>query len=298
MTLDKLMRSVIGMLDIHYVRENFDLVLDKLKTRNFDVEQLSRFRNLDSERRLRVQQRDELNARGNQLSRDVGNLMREGRKHDAESLKAESRSVAEDARGLDAQVEALDKELQEMLTQVPNLPHDSVPAGPDEHSNVEVRRWGTPRDFEREGFPPKDHVDLGTALGILDQERAVKLSGARFAVLNGTGASLERALINFMLDLHTREHGYTEMQPPFLVNGDTLFGTGQLPKFEADLFKLTEHGLYLIPTAEVPLTGLHGDEILDEGAPADKLHRLHAVFSLRSRQLRPRYSRADPPAPV
>jgi seryl-tRNA synthetase len=260
------MRSVIGMLDIHYVRENFDLVLDKLKTRNFDVEQLSHFRNLDSERRLRVQQRDELNARSNQLSRDVGNLMREGRKHDAESLKAESRSVAEDARGLDAQVDALDKELQEMLTQVPNLPHDSVPAGPDERSNVEVRRWGTPRDFEREGFPPKDHVDLGAALGILDQERAVKLSGARFAVLNGTGASLERALINFMLDLHTREHGYTEMQPPFLVNADTLFGTGQLPKFEADLFKLTdERGLYLIPTAEVPLTGLHGDEILDEG---------------------------------
>jgi seryl-tRNA synthetase len=123
------MRSVIGMLDIHYVRENFDLVLDKLKTRNFDVEQLSRFRNLDSERRLRVQQRDELNARGNQLSRDVGNLMREGRKHEAEDLKAESRSVAEDARGLDAQVDGLDKELQEMLTQVPNLPHDSVPAG-------------------------------------------------------------------------------------------------------------------------------------------------------------------------
>src|SRR5262249_25660044 len=167
LTLDSLMRSVNGMLDIHYVRENFELVLDKLKTRNFDVELLSRFRNLDSERRLRVQERDELNARSNQLSREVGSLMREGRKGEAENLKRESRSVADDAKLLDTQVESLDKELQEMLTQVPNLPHDSVPVGPDETSNVEVRRWGTPRDFEREGFVPRDHVDLGTALGIL-----------------------------------------------------------------------------------------------------------------------------------
>lgn len=148
---------------------------------------------------------------------------------------------------------------------MPNLPHESVPVGEDESANTEVRRWGTPRDFAAEGFEPKDHVDLGVALGILDQERATKVTGARFSVLSGLGAKLERALINFMLDLHTTEHGYREMLPPFIVNDDSLFGTGQLPKFEADLFKLRfERDYYLVPTAEVPLTNLHRDEVLSE----------------------------------
>jgi seryl-tRNA synthetase len=159
----------------------------------------------------------------------------------------------------------MESEFRAILTSVPNLPHESVPVGADESANLEVRRWGTPRDFAAEGFEPKDHVDLGVGLGILDQERATKMTGARFAVLRGLGAKLERALINFMLDLHTTEHGYREILPPFIVNDDSLFGTGQLPKFEADLFKLRfERDYYLVPTAEVPLTNLHRDEILNE----------------------------------
>jgi seryl-tRNA synthetase len=159
----------------------------------------------------------------------------------------------------------MESELSAILTVVPNLPHESVPVGADESANLEVRRVGKPRDFTAEGFEPKDHIDLGVGLGILDQERATKVTGARFAVLSGLGAKLERALINFMLDLHTKEHGYREMLPPFIVNDESLFGTGQLPKFGADLFKLRfEREYYLVPTAEVPLTNLHRDEVLNE----------------------------------
>jgi len=192
-------------------------------------------------------------------------LMREGKKDEAESRKAESRAVAEKVKGIEAKLDEMESEFRAILTSVPNLPHESVPVGADESANLEVRRWGTPRDFAAEGFEPKDHVDLGVSLGILDQERATKMTGARFAVLCGLGAKLERALINFMLDLHTTEHGYRETLPPFIVNDDSLFGTGQLPKFEADLFKLRfERDYYLVPTAEVPLTNLHRDEILNE----------------------------------
>jgi seryl-tRNA synthetase len=253
------------MLDVHFVRENFDLVREKLSTRNFDPALLDNFTELDGVRRSIIRERDELNAASNRLSKEVGALMREGKKDEAESKKAESRAVAEKVKGIEAKLDEMESEFRAILTSVPNLPHESVPVGADESANLEVRRWGTPRDFAAAGFEPKDHVDLGVSLGILDQERATKMTGARFAVLCGLGAKLERALINFMLDLHTTEHGYRETLPPFIVNDDSLFGTGQLPKFEADLFKLRfERDYYLIPTAEVPLTNLHRDEILNE----------------------------------
>jgi seryl-tRNA synthetase len=254
------------MLDLHFVRENFDLVRDKLTARNFDLAQLEGFTERDAERRAIIKERDELNASVNRLSKSVGALMREGRKDEAETIKAESKQASERIKGIESRLNEIEDELRALLTRVPNLPHESVPVGADEAANLEVRRWGTPRDFAAEGFAPKDHVDIGVSLGILDLERATKITGARFNVLSGLGARLERALINFMLDLHTTEHGYREMLPPFVVNDRTLFGTGQLPKFEADLFKLRdEREFYLIPTAEVPLTGLHRDEILSEG---------------------------------
>jgi seryl-tRNA synthetase len=253
------------MLDVHFVRENFDLVREKLSTRNFDPALLDNFTKLDGVRRSMIRERDELNAASNRLSKEVGALMREGKKDEAETKKAESRAVAEKLKGIEAKLDEMESEFRAILTTVPNLPHESVPVGADESANQEVHRWGTPRDFAAEGFEPKDHVDLGVGLGVLDQERATKITGARFAILCGLGAKLERALINFMLELHTKEHGYREMQPPFIVNDDSLFGTGQLPKFEADVFKLRfERDYYLVPTAEVPLTNLHRDEILNE----------------------------------
>jgi seryl-tRNA synthetase len=253
------------MLDLHFVRENFDLVRDKLATRNFDLAQLEGFTERDAERRALIKERDELNAAVNRLSKSVGGLMREGKRDEAEAIKSESKQASERIKGIESRLGEIEDELRALLTRVPNLPHESVPVGSDETANLEVRRWGAPRDFAAEGFAPKDHVDIGTGLGILDLERATKITGARFNVLGGLGARLERALINFMLDLHTTEHGYREMLPPFIVNDRTLFGTGQLPKFEADLFKLRdEREFYLIPTAEVPLTGLHRDEILSE----------------------------------
>ena len=254
------------MLDLHYVREHFDLVREKLATRNFDVALLNPFAQLDGERRALVRERDDLNATTNRVSKEIGNLMREGKRDEAEAMKAQSKQASERAKEIEARLGGIEEELRTILTRVPNLPHESVPAGKDEAANLEVRRWGTPRDFAAEGFAPKDHVDIATALGILDFERATKITGARFNVLSGLGAKLERALINFMLDLHTSEHGYREILPPLMVNEATLFGTGQLPKFEEDLFKVRfERDYYLIPTAEVPLTNLHRDEILADG---------------------------------
>lgn len=253
------------MLDLAYVRENFDAVREKLSTRNFDPALLEDFTKLDVQRRALIRERDELNAASNRISKEVGALMREGKKDEAEGKKAESRALGDKIKAADAQVSELENGFRDILTRVPNLPHESVPVGKDEAANAETRRWGTPRDFAAEGFTPKDHVDVATNLGILDLERAAKVTGARFSVLKGLGAKMERALIAFMLDLHTREHGYTEMLPPFMVNTDSLFGTGQLPKFEADLFKVRfERDYYLVPTAEVPLTNLHRDEILEE----------------------------------
>lgn len=251
------------MLDVNYVRENFDLVREKLATRNFDIALLEPFANLDTERRALVRERDDLNATTNRISKEIGTLMREGRREEGESLKAQSKQASERSKEIEARLSGIEDDLKTILTRVPNLPHESVPSGKGEAENVEIRRWGTPRDFAAEGFVPKDHVDIATALGILDLERATKITGARFNVLSGLGAKLERALINFMLDLHTTENGYREFLPPLMVNDATLFGTGQLPKFEEDLFKVRfERDYYLIPTAEVPLTNLHRDEIL------------------------------------
>jgi seryl-tRNA synthetase len=251
------------MLDLHFVRENLDHVRERLATRNFDLG--DDFSRLDIERRTLIRERDELNAASNRISKEIGALMREGKRDEAEAQRAESRSIAEKTKSVELRLDELEKEFRSILVSVPNLPHQSVPVGEDETANREVRKRSNPRDFKAEGIDPKDHVDLGNALGILDLERAAKVTGSRFAVLNGFGARLERALINFMLDLHTKEHGYQEILPPFIVNAETLFGTGQLPKFEADLFKLEdERDLYLVPTAEVPLTNLHRDEILSE----------------------------------
>jgi seryl-tRNA synthetase len=253
------------MLDVNFVRENLDLVRQKMAHRNFDPTLLEDFTRLDVERRALIRERDELNAAANRISKEVGGLMREGRRDEAEGLKAESRALTEKNKSIEARLEELEAGFRAILVNLPNLPHDSVPVGTDESANQEARRWGTPRDFAAEGFAPKDHIDLATSLGILDQERAAKVTGSRFSVLAGIGAKMERALIAFMLDLHSREHGYTEILPPFIVNSASMFGTGQLPKFEADLFKLRDdRELYLIPTAEVPLTNLHRDEILTE----------------------------------
>jgi seryl-tRNA synthetase len=187
--------------------------------------------------------------------------MKEGKKDEAESRRREVGELKDRIADLDQKRATAETKMNELLSTLPNVPHESVPLGESEEDNVEIRRWGNPPSFD---FEPKDHVDLGTALGILDLERATKISAARFAILNGAGARLERALVNFMLDMQTRENGYQETLPPFIVNRDALFGTAQLPKFEADLFKLEdERNLYLIPTAEVPVTNYHREEILD-----------------------------------
>jgi seryl-tRNA synthetase len=249
------------MLDINFVRDNLDLVTTKLRTRGFSTEVLDRFSHLETERRSNIRQVDELKAVRNRESQEIGTLMKAGKKEEAESRRQEVRRIGEEIAERETALNAIKGVLNDLMIGLPNLPHDSVPVGQDESANQEITRWGTPRVFD---FEPRDHVDLGTALGILDLERAAKISGARFAILTGLGARLERALINFCLELQTKRHGYEEVLPPFIVTANTLFGTGQLPKFEADLFKLTdERGLYLIPTAEVPLTNIYADEILD-----------------------------------
>jgi seryl-tRNA synthetase len=249
------------MLDVHFVRENLDLVKAKLSQRGFPAAALDQFQQLDSERRERIRKRDDLKANRNSESEQIGALMKSGRKDEAEARRAAVRKIGDEIAEQEARLAVVETELEALLTTVPNLAQDDVPVGADETANKEVKRWGTPPKMS---FEPRDHVDLGVELGILDLERAAKISGARFSLLSGLGARLERALINFCLDLQTKKHGYLEVLPPFLVNGKTLFGTGQLPKFEADLFKLAdERGLYLIPTAEVPLTNIYANEILD-----------------------------------
>lgn len=249
------------MLDPNYVRENLEAVRAAMKARNFPPDALDHFAELDAERRRVNSEADAVNHERNTSSKEIGALMQSGKKAEAEEKKAAVTGLKERQAELEKRRDDADAAMRELLSGLPNLPAADVPIGADESANVEVRRWGTPREF---GFEVKDHVDLGTNLGILDLERAAKVAGSRFAILNGKGARLERALINFMLDVHTREHGYSETQPPLIVNRDSLFGTGQLPKFEEDLFNLTdERGFSLIPTAEVPVTNYHRDEILD-----------------------------------
>lgn len=251
------------MLDLRFIRENAELVRRKLQERGvvFDLNGLLRS---DAERRRLLTEVEQLKRRKNIVSEEVGRRKRAG--EEAEGLIAEMREVSEKIKKLDEEIKAYEERIQELLLLIPNLPHESVPVGSGSEENVEVRRWGIPRPFT---FEPKPHWEIGEKLGILDLGRAAKLSGSRFALLMGAGALLERALINFMLDLHTKEHGYTEVFPPLLVNADTMLGTGQLPKFEEELFKTfkAEDGkLYLIPTAEVPVTNLHREEILPPGS--------------------------------
>ena len=252
------------MLDLNFVRENLDHVRAALEARAFPTEALDTFAQADAERRRIISESDQLNAERNSSSREIGALMKEGKREEAEARRSAVGQLKDRIAELDRARDEAEARMRELLSTIPNIPHESVPAGADETANREERRWGTPPTFD---FEPRDHVDLGTQLGILDMERASKIAAARFSILNGAGARLSRALVNFMLELHTREHGYTETLPPFIVNRDALFGTTQLPKFEGDLFKLEdERGLYLIPTAEVPVTNYYREEILDASA--------------------------------
>ena len=249
------------MLDLNYVRENLEAVRAALGKRSMPATALDDFTQADAERRQVIAESDQLNAERNTASREIGALMKEGKREEAEARRKTVGDLKDRIAQLDRKRDETESRMRELLSTLPNIPHVSVPEGNDESANVEIRRWGAKPEF---AFEPKDHVDLGTALGILDLERATKITGARFAILNGAGARLERALINFMLELHTREHGYRETLPPFIVNRDSLFGTGQLPKFAEDLFRLDdERGFYLVPTAEVPVTNYYREEILD-----------------------------------
>ena len=249
------------MLDLNYVRENLDKVRAALAARGTTSEALDDFSDADAERRRIIAESDQLNATRNSASREIGALMKDGKRDEAEARRSEVTELKDRIAELDQARDQAEKRISDLISTLPNIPHETVPVGKDETANAEVRRWGAKPEFD---FQPKDHVDLGTELGILDLDRAAKIAASRFAILNGDGARLERALISFMLDVHRNEHGYLETLPPFIVNQAALFGTGQLPKFEEDLFKLSdERNLYLVPTAEVPVTNYHREEILD-----------------------------------
>ena len=250
------------MLDLNFVRENLPLVEEKLRQRGMDPAVVLRdFREVDTQRRQAITEAETSKAQRNKASEEIAKLKKTGQ--DASGAMVQTKDLREKIQVLEKTAGDLDARLRDILAGIPNLPHASVPIGQSADQNVEVRRWGTLPKFD---FTPKAHWDLGAELGILDLERAVKLTGARFAVYWDLGAKLERALMNFMLDLHTRQHGYTEVLPPCLVNSESMYGTGQLPKFAADSFRVP-HGdrdLWLIPTAEVPVTNLYRDEVLDQ----------------------------------
>ena len=249
------------MLDLSFVRDNLALVEEKLRQRGMNpTDLLKDFRAIDAERRQAITQSETLKAKRNQASEEVARLKKN--KQDASTLIQETKDLREKIQEFEKKAADADARLREILTSIPNLPHESVPVGKSEADNVEVRRCGTAPHFD---FKPKPHWELGEHLGVLDLERAVKLSGARFAVYWALGARLERAIANFMLDLHTREHGYTEVLPPYMVNSESMYSTGQLPKFAQDLFRVPhgEKDLWLIPTAEVPVTNLYRDEVLE-----------------------------------
>jgi seryl-tRNA synthetase len=245
------------MHDMGTFRANMDAIAQRLSTRGFTLP-VEQFRELDAQRRAAITESEQLLAERNLVSREVGRLRKEGA--DTGDLQERSRFLGENIAALAKSAEELDTRYRELLAGVPNIPHESVPVGKSAEDNPVIRTFGDPRAFD---FEPKAHWDIGPDLGILDFDRATKITGARFAVYFGLGAKLERALINFMLDTHTREHGYTEVLPPFAVNSASLYGTGQLPKFAEDLFKLEKTDYWLIPTAEVPVTNLFRDETLD-----------------------------------
>src|ERR1700733_2354470 len=245
------------MHDLSFFRANLDSIAQRLATRGYQLD-IEQFRALDSERRAALTEVEQLKAQRNELSAQIPKLRAENK--DISAIQQESRALTDRITALDEKARAADESFRDLIAGVPNIPHESVPVGKSSDDNVEVRRWGQPRQFD---FEPKAHWDLGPELKILDLERATKVTGARFAIYWGMGARLERALINFFLDVHTREHGYTEVLPPFLINSASLFGTGQLPKFKDDLFKIENTDFWLAPTAEVPVTNLFRDEILN-----------------------------------
>jgi seryl-tRNA synthetase len=248
------------MLDIKFVRENLEFVRERLASRGLALDTAA-LAALEQRRRDILAKTEELRALRNKVSAQIPALKKQGQ--DAAAEMARMKAVGEEVKTLEQELAGVEKALDEYLLGLPNLPDDSVPEGTTAQDNREIRSWGQPRPMD---FPPLDHVDLGTRLGILDLDRAAKITGARFAVYRGVGAALERALVAFMLDVHTREHGYSEVLPPFMVNAESLVGTGNLPKFAADLFHLEGWPFYLIPTAEVPVTNLYRDEILEEAA--------------------------------
>ncbi|MDS4054927.1 serine--tRNA ligase [Accumulibacter sp.] len=247
------------MLDIQLLRNNLDAVAERLATRGKPID-FSAFQALEAERKTLQTRTQELQAQRNTLSKQIGML--KGKGEDASGVMAEVAKLKAELEASEARLSELLPQMEAIVAAIPNLPHESVPVGEDETENVELKRWGTPRAFD---FPVKDHVDLGEALGQLDFATAAKISGARFTLMKGQLARLHRALAQFMLDIHTTEHGYTEVYAPYLVNAASLFGTGQLPKFEEDLFRVPRGDadpLYLIPTAEVPVTNIVRDEII------------------------------------
>jgi len=250
------------MLDPAYVRDHIEEVRKGLRSRGLDVDKLLEdVATLETARRRLIPELEGLKRQQNAAGDEIARARRQGKEKEALALQEAGKQRAAQIKQLGFQLDSVEHQREVALLQLPNLPHATVPIGKSAEENVEVRRHGTPREFD---FMPQPHWDLGAALGILDFERATKISGARFSVLSGAGARLERALINFMLDLHTREHGYREVAPPFMVKSAALVGTGNLPKFEQDLFKIGgDWDLYLVPTAEVPLTNLHAGEILD-----------------------------------
>lgn len=258
------------MLDIKRLRTNFEEIKEILKTRGEDLSGLDQFEELDQKRRHLIQETENLKKQRNDVSKQIAELKRE--KKPADEFIKKMRDVGDKIKAFDDELREVEAALNELLLQIPNIPHESVPIGKDEDDNVEIRKWGDVRSFS---FEAKPHWDLAAALDILDFERAAKVTGSRFVFYKGLGARLERALINFMMDLHADEHGYSEILPPYLVNRMSMTGTGQLPKFEEDAFKIREEDYFLIPTAEVPVTNYHRDEILN----GDVLPIAYAAYS-------------------
>ena len=258
------------MLDMKILRWNVDEIKKKLQHRGEDLADLDKFEQLDQKRREMIVQSEQLKNNRNEVSERIAQLKKE--KQNADHLISEMRQVSQQIKELDRELRVIEEELQQLLLAIPNIPHESVPVGETEDDNVEIRRWGNVPQFT---FEPKPHWDLADDLNILDFERAAKVTGSRFVFYKGLGARLERALINFMMDLHVEEHGYEEMLPPYLVNRASMTGTGQLPKFAEDAFHVESDDFFLIPTAEVSVTNYHRDEILD----GDRLPLNYVAYS-------------------
>ncbi|MBS4197971.1 serine--tRNA ligase [Lederbergia citri] len=258
------------MLDIKLLRSNLEEIKVKLQHRGEDLTDLDKFETLDHKRREAIVKVEQLKSKRNEVSQQIAKMKKE--KQNADDLIAEMRAVGDEIKELDTTIREVEEELDHLMLSIPNIPHESVPVGETEDDNVEIHKWGEVRDF---GFEPKPHWDIAGDLGILDFERAAKVTGSRFVFYKGLGARLERALASFMLDLHIEEHGYEEIMPPYLVNRTSLTGTGQLPKFEEDAFLVESEDYFLIPTAEVPVTNYHRDEILN----GDQLPLNYAAFS-------------------